>query len=116
MLKAKENKYVFRRDLKTGSEEACLIFKGNLFQSFGAAAANDLSALFPSSNVCQKTAVPQQGHRGALYLDVVHVGGLQLLPEVRVFLQILDDLPEVAVVVQPRLLETQAHVSFVKLT
>ena len=51
MLKAKENKYVFRRDLKTGSEEACLIFKGNSFQSFGAAAANDLSPPVSSSYI-----------------------------------------------------------------
>lgn len=42
-------------------------------------------------------------------LDVLGVGRLQLLPEVRVGLQNLDHLPQVAVVVQPRVLQGAAQ-------
>ena len=44
VLKAKEKICVLRRDLKTG-KEACLMCRGTLFQSFGAATATIPSEL-----------------------------------------------------------------------
>lgn len=38
-------KYVFKCNLKTASEGACLMYKGKLFQSFGAATAKARSPL-----------------------------------------------------------------------
>lgn len=44
-LKAKENKWVLRRDLKTGSDSVSLMCRGSSFQSLGAATANARSPL-----------------------------------------------------------------------
>lgn len=47
------------------------------------------------------------------YLDVIHVGIFELFFKVGVFLEVLNDFPEVAVVVQPSFLKqkTKAHIS-----
>ena len=45
VLKAKEKRWVLRRDLKTDREEACLMWRGRSFQSFGAATAKARSPL-----------------------------------------------------------------------
>lgn len=50
-----------------------------------------------------------------LHLDVVHVGIFQLFSKMRIFLQVLNDFPEVAVVVQAGVLSNDiAHTYFVQ--
>lgn len=41
------------------------------------------------------------------HLDVIHVGVLQLLSEMGIFFEVLDDFPEIAVIVQPRVLRNK---------
>lgn len=50
------------------------------------------------------------------YLDVIHVGILELFFEVGVLLEELDDLPEVAVVVQPSVLEQKPQLTSLMFT
>lgn len=47
------------------------------------------------------------------YFDVIHVGIFELFLKVGIFLEVLNDFPEVAVVVQPSLLKRKPKLTLV---